>query len=92
MFLCGSQGLICKRFQYVGCKFSICGKQLGRERPQYVICWALRCLMVATEVEDDNTIRSILHMFDDFGTDDAFALISMRQSRLTWVQSRRYSY
>lgn len=78
MFLCGSQSLICKCFKYVGCKFSVCDKQLGCETPQNIICRALRCLVVIAEVENDNTIGRILDVLNDFSTNDAFALISAR--------------
>lgn len=83
MLLCGTQSLTCKRFKYVGCKFSVCGKQLSCETPQNGIRLAWRALIMATEVEDDNAIRSILHMLNDFGTDDAFALMSTCQFKMT---------
>lgn len=78
MLLCGSQSLICKCFNDVGCKFSVGSKQLSCETPQDIICRALRGLVVIAEVENDNTIRRILDVLNDFSTNDAFALISAR--------------
>ena len=92
MLLRGSPSLICKIVKYVGCKFRVCGKQLGCEIPQDGVCLALRVLVMATEVEDDNTIRSILHMLNDFGTDNTFALISACQCKLTWILSIERGY
>ena len=83
MLLCGKYSLICKRFKYIGCKFSVCGKQLSCETPQNGIRLAWRALIMATEVEDNNAICSILHMLNDFGADDALALMSVCQYKVT---------
>lgn len=92
MLLCGSQSLTCKSVKYVGCKFSVCGKQLGCQTPEDGTCLALRALVVSAEVEDESTIRGVLHVLNDFGTDDAFALISVRQYKRTWTVRRKCGY